>query len=90
MSELVVSLDQDICIACGLCSEIAPLQFYAGEHNFAYVKDAGPEDPVEAKYIGLAGRVAVGNGIEDAVIEAAEECPVECIYVEVSDDGVLA
>lgn len=84
MSELFVSIEQDDCTACGLCSEIQPKHFYSGVWELAYVKDADGPVPDVPPYVGLSGKVAVGAGLEATVIEAAEECPAECIYVDTS------
>ncbi len=73
-----VWIDQDLCTGDGLCEEIAPSVFTLLDDGLAYVKEgdktfgAGPE--------GLAN---VPAGMEDATIESAEECPGECIFIEV-------
>ena len=86
LSELVVSVDQEICIACGLCSEIDPDHFSEGESGLAFAKEKGSElDTTNPKYKGFMGKVAVAAGHEDQVIDAAESCPVECINVEMAD-----
>jgi ferredoxin len=45
----------------------------------AYVKEDGKalNDPG-----GAASQASVPSGLEEAVVEAAEECPGECIFVE--------
>ncbi len=73
-----VWIDQDLCTGDGLCEEIAPSVFTLLDDGLAYVKEgdktfgAGPE-----------GLAAVPAGMEDATIESAEECPGECIFIEV-------
>lgn len=79
-----VWIDQNLCTGDGLCVEIAPEVFVMRDDGLAYVKEgnnvydgSSAELPSGAK--GLAN-VAVGHC--DAVIEAAEECPGECIFIE--------
>ena len=73
-----VWIDQDLCTGDGLCEEIAPDVFVLLDDGLAYVKEgekvfgAGPE--------GLAN---VSDDQVEACIESAEECPGECIFLEV-------
>lgn len=39
-------------------------------------------DQVQSDPGGAAGMALVPEDLEDAVIEAAEECPGECIFIE--------
>jgi ferredoxin len=50
------------------------------DDGLAYVKDGAKvlSDPG-----GVEGLAAVPAGKEDATIESAEECPGECIFIEV-------
>jgi ferredoxin len=76
-----VWIDQDLCTGDGLCEELAPPVFTLLDDGLAYVRQNGEtlSDP------GGAGSVAaVPADLDDAVIEAAEECPGECIFVEVA------
>ncbi len=75
-----VWIDQDLCTGDGLCEEIAPDVFTLLDDGLAYVKEAGKvfSDPG-----GAEGLAAVPGGLDEAVIEAAEECPGECIFIEV-------
>ncbi len=75
-----VWIDQDLCTGDGLCEEIAPDVFTLLDDGLAYVKEGGKvfSDPGGAE--GLAN---VPSGMEEAVIESAEECPGECIFIEV-------
>ena len=65
------------------CTEMenhfCPQVFTLLEDGLAYVKDDGRvlSDPG-----GSEGLAAVPDGCEDAVREAAEECPGECIFIE--------
>ena len=74
-----VWIDQDLCTGDGLCEEIAPDVFTLLDDGLAYVVEDGNVmlDP--------GGAEALANFPDnqlDAVIESAEECPGECIYIE--------
>ena len=85
-----VWIDQDLCTGDGICAEICPPIFDMGADGLAYVKEehwkslAGPDggsgDPVYKMADGMA---SVSDELAEAVIEAAEECPGECIFIEV-------
>lgn len=74
-----VWIDQDLCTGDGLCEEIAPAVFTLLDDGLAYVKDG---DQVLSEPGGSASQAKVPTELEDAVVEAAEECPGECIFVE--------
>ncbi|HTX00952.1 MAG TPA: ferredoxin [Acidimicrobiales bacterium] len=74
-----VWIDQDLCTGDGLCEEICPSVFTLLDDGLAYVKDG---DQVMSDPGGAAGMVAVAADLEDAVTEASEECPGECIFIE--------
>jgi len=74
-----VWIDQDLCTGDGLCEEIAPAVFTLLDDGLAYVKEG---DDVKSEPGGASAVVIVAEGLEDAVIEAAEECPGECIFIE--------
>ena len=74
-----VWIDQDLCTGDGLCTEIAPDVFVLLDDGLSYVKDAG----VVLSQPGGSDSVApIPAGLEDDVLEAAEECPGECIFIE--------
>ena len=75
-----VWIDQDLCTGDGLCEEIAPDVFTLLDDGLAYVKEGGKvfSDPG-----GVEGLAVVPAGQEDGTIESAEECPGECIFIEV-------
>jgi len=73
-----VWIDQDLCTGDGICAEIAPDVFEMLDDGLAYVKDGGT---VLDK--GPQALATVASGKEDGVIESAEECPGECIFIEV-------
>ena len=88
-----VSIDQDLCTGDGLCEDVCAPTFTVADDGIAYVRE-------DAKYFGrttvlgwdsgtvggLEGQACVPEGWEAAVIEAAESCPGECIFIEV-DEG---
>ncbi len=76
-----VWIDQDLCTGDGICVEIAPDVFALLDDGLAYVKDDGGK--VLSEPGGVQGLAIVKSGTEDGVIESAEECPGECIFIEV-------
>jgi ferredoxin len=76
-----VWIDQDLCTGDGLCEEIAPAVFTLLDDGLAYVKE---DADVKSDPGGSAGMAAVPGDLEDAVVEASEECPGECIFIEQS------
>jgi len=77
--DMKVWIDQDLCTGDGLCEEIAPAVFTLLDDGLAYVKEA---DQVKNEPGGSAGMAAVPTDLEEAVVEASEECPGECIFIE--------
>lgn len=74
-----VWIDQDLCTGDGLCVDICPSVFVMLDDGLAYVKD---EDSVRSDPGGQAGIVALPKAHEAAVVEASQECPGECIFIE--------
>lgn len=78
-----VWIDQDLCTGDGLCEEIAPDVFTLLDDGLAYVKEG---DTVYATAKGNAqgpdGLANFADSRLDAVVESAEECPGECIFIE--------
>ncbi len=74
-----VWIDQDLCTGDGLCEEIAPDVFALLDDGLAYVKEGAK---VFDKPGGAEGLANIPEGQLDAVIESAEECPGECIFIE--------
>ena len=89
LSVMKVWIDQDLCTGDGICAEICPDIFEMHDDGLAYVKEAGwpsmfgPEGANEPVYRMAAGTAAVTDELVDAVIESAEECPGECIFIDV-------
>ena len=75
-----VWIDQDLCTGDGICVEIAPDVFALLDDGLAYVKEGSN---ILAEPGGVQAVAPVPGGKEDGVIESAEECPGECIFIEV-------
>ena len=74
-----VWIDQDLCTGDGLCLDHCPDVFVQLEDGIAYVAEAGValNDP------GGSGSLAeVPDRASQAVIDAAIQCPGECIFIE--------
>ncbi len=78
-ASMKVWIDQDLCTGDGLCEEIAPAVFTLLDDGLAYVKEG---DTVMDSPGGASQMASVPQALEDAVVEASEECPGECIFVE--------
>jgi len=78
-----VWIDQDLCTGDGLCAEIAPAVFVMLDDGLAYVVEG---DKIFAKAEGnpegAEGLAEIPENLLTAVIESAEECPGECIFIE--------
>ena len=70
-----VWIDQDACVGNGICAELAH-DLFMFDGNLAYVREG---DRVLTQ---PGAMIAVPPGREDAVLDAAEECPAACIYIE--------
>ena len=78
-----VWIDQDLCTGDGLCEEIAPDVFVGLDDGLFYVKEGDKIYSKENGNVeGAEGVAVVPKGQEEAVIESAEECPGECIFLE--------
>ncbi|CAN5250228.1 hypothetical protein BH18ACT4_BH18ACT4_05780 [soil metagenome] len=79
-----VWIDQDLCTGDGLCEEIAPDVFTLLDDGLACVKEGDKIfADVKGNPQGVEGMANVPAGQEEGVTEAAEECPGECIFIEV-------
>lgn len=78
-----VWIDQDLCTGDGLCEEICPDIFFAGDDGLFYVKDVGEvANPANPRLRMATGLADVPDRMLNDVIDAAEECPGECIFIE--------
>jgi ferredoxin len=80
--ELQVRVDQDLCTGDGLCAQYAPEVFEFDIDGLAYVKDRAGELQLTP-----GARVDVPTHLRLEVIDAAKECPGECIHVTRAGDG---
>jgi ferredoxin len=80
---LRVSVDQDLCTGDGLCVQYAPEVFEFDVDGLAYVKDEAGE-----LQLNPGSRVDVPTHLRLEVIDAAKECPGECIHVRRVEDDV--
>lgn len=89
MSEFRVWLDQELCTGDGICREICPEIFIAHDDGLYYVKahtdktGLGPDGQPKNKG---AQTVDVPDHLLANVVDAAEECPGLCIFVERCND----
>jgi ferredoxin len=76
-----VWIDQDLCTGDGLCTDHCPPVFVLMEDGISYVVD--PDGVVANDPGGADGIVHVRSAHEAAVVAAADDCPGECIFLEV-------
>src|SRR5262245_27261145 len=81
--QLHVSMDQILCTGDGLCVQYAPQVFEFDVDGLAYVKNETGELQLAA-----GSRVDVPEHLRLDVIDAALECPGDCIHVQRAADGV--
>jgi ferredoxin len=81
--DLRVWVDQDLCTGDGLCVQYAPEVFEFDIDGLAYVKGADGE-----LRLAPGSRVDVASHLRLDVVDAARECPGECIHVVRATDGV--
>ena len=93
---LMVWIDQDLCTGDGICEEIAPDVFQARDDGLWVVKEAasvwGADIVFDGEQApdGSRGVARVPDDQLDIVVEAAEECPGECIMIEPFDQDTFA
>jgi ferredoxin len=80
-----VWIDQDLCTGDGLCVQYAPEIFEFDIDGLAYVKGADGELLTDA-----GARTDVPAALRLDVIDAAAECPGNCIYVHGADGTPVA
>ncbi len=69
-------VDQSLCTGDGLCVQYAPEVFEFDVDGLAYVKDAAGQ-----LQLADGARVSVPSALMLEVVDAAGECPGECIHV---------
>jgi len=80
-----VWIDQDLCTGDGLCTDHCPEIFVILEDGIAYVRDGMDigNDPG-----GAGSMVPVAPDFQQRVIDSAELCPGECIFIEIDATDV--
>jgi ferredoxin len=78
-----VWVDQDLCTGDGLCVQYAPEVFEFDVDGLAYVKDSAGE-----LRLAPGSRVDVPAHLRLEVVDAARDCPGECIHVLRTTDDV--
>jgi ferredoxin len=99
-TKLMVWIDQDLCTGDGICEEIAPDVFVGRDDGLWVVKEEASHfgktivfDAAEGEGHGPEGSRGVArvpDGMIDDVVEAATECPGECIMIEPFDAEIMA
>ena len=95
-TQLMVWIDQDLCTGDGICEEIAPDVFLGRDDGLWVVKEEASHfgktivfDGNEAPD-GSRGVARVPDSQVADVVDAATECPGECIMIEPFDAAVMA
>ena len=79
-----VRVDQDKCTGDGLCVQYAASVFEFDIDGLAYVKGSDGE-----LHTAPGAAVEVPTSLRLEVIDAAEQCPGECIYVTAPDGSII-
>jgi ferredoxin len=91
MTAMKVWIDQEACTGDAQCVDVCPEVFFMhddGGGYLAYGREAGDPgcDPGGTPTLRMReGRATVPHAFVDAVLEAADLCPGECIVVDVED-----
>lgn len=96
----MVWIDQDLCTGDGICEEICPDVFMGRDDGLWVVKEESSNfgetiifDGVDEAGHGPDGAKGVARIPDDQIevaVEAAEECPGECIMIEPFDAATVA
>jgi ferredoxin len=86
-----VWIDREMCTGDSLCEDICPSSFEMADDSLAHVREDSQYFGVSRVFgvneddaTGPADSARVPEDQQEAVIEAAEQCPGECIFVEVA------
>ncbi len=74
-----VWIDQDLCTGDGLCTDHCPEVFVLLDDGISYVHDG---DELGNDPGGMSSMVSVPRHLEQAAVNAALDCPGECIFLE--------
>lgn len=81
-----VWIDQDLCTGDGLCEEVCPDIFFGHDDGLYYVKEVfwktGLDETGGPRLKMGRGLASIPENLLEACIEAADECPGECIMIE--------
>lgn len=69
-----VWIDHEECAGVGVCVDACPQLFTLEGDGLAYINAGG-------RLLGSMEAAEVGDGLLEAVLDAAEDCPQDCIYV---------
>jgi ferredoxin len=89
---VTVWIDPAECMGAGTCEQLVPEVFVARTDGLWAVKEDGELFGTERVFDGLQGpegsegRARVPGELLDFVVDAAEQCPGECIYLEPGGD----
>ncbi|MEP7204335.1 MAG: ferredoxin [Ilumatobacteraceae bacterium] len=72
-----VWIDQDLCSGVAVCVQDCPEVFTLGSDGLAYVT-------IDGRMYASDEQAIVDDALFEPVLDAAEDCPEECIYVEPS------
>ncbi|MGD9705884.1 MAG: ferredoxin [Acidimicrobiia bacterium] len=72
-------IDQDLCTGDGLCTDHCPEVFILLDDGISYVHDG---NEIGNEPGGAASTVHVPRHLERAAVNAALDCPGECIFLE--------
>jgi len=91
-TQLMVWIDQDLCTGDGICEEICPDVFAGRDDGLWVVKEEASNFGESIVFDGADGNGHGPDGARgvaripddqiDIAVEAAEECPGECIMIE--------
>ena len=95
-AKLLVWIDQDLCTGDGICEEICPDVFLGRDDGLWVVKEESSHFGATIVFDGnqapdgAQGVARIPDSLIEAAVEAAEECPGECIMIEPFDAEVFA
>lgn len=70
-----VWIDQDECSGVGVCVQDCPQVFVLGSDGIAYVTTGG-------RIYASNEQAIVDDAFLDTVLDAVEDCPEQCIYID--------